>query len=709
MKTLPAFSRLASLVAVVASVTLPSAFGQTDPGQTNLMTPVVSVFAADAQASEPGPDQGVFLIRRTGSTNASIRVFYQVLGTATPGSDYEPLDFSVLLPAGAMGAELRVSPIDDSEIESNESVVLRLVNSPLVGPQDYYRIGSPSNAVITITDNDHPQDTNKPPVVEIATPLNGAVFPDGADVFIAAHAADTDGFVATVEFFSGTNSLGITTNHPLSMSPVNPFQLTWSNVPPGYHFLTAKATDDDGATAISMPIRINVGNPFEPTVVNVTATDPEGTEIPEVPPGQERPQLFDPAVFTITRAGNTNFDLEVRYRVSGTASNGVDYSRLPGTAIIPAGARATRIEVAPIDDLLVEGTESVIVAIEPIVCIAIFPPPPGCYEIGPAGHASAWIRDNDGKPTNYPPSVRITAPLNGAVYPAPTDIAIRAVTVDVDGYANVVEFFDGTNKIGESSIYFIQAPPPGEPIELEFAWTNVGTGDHVLSARTRDDQGAQGVSAPVRIVVGEIPPPPPNIPIVSIVARDGFASEGTTLASPNTATFLIQRNGPTNAALNVGYAVSGLASNGVDYDALSGLATIAAGERSARVVVIPIDDHLTEKPETIVLELRAPSTSSPTNPAAYTIGIPGRAAAIIADNDLTRPPSICLPDRLFHLCLPGTNGFCYRVEASTNLLHWNPVCTNIVTDGAVEFVDPDACEFPRRFYRITPEPYPSAD
>jgi hypothetical protein len=707
MTTLPALSHIGNVATLSALLLIaPGVIAQSDPGATNLLTPVVSVLAADPQASEAGPDKGAFLIRRAGSTNTALRVFYQITGTATPGSDYEPLDLSVLLPAGTAAAELRVSPIDDPEIESSETVLLRLVNSPLVGPQDYYRIGSPSNAVVNIADNDRPQDTNESPLVEIVAPQYGEVFPTGTDILIAARASDVDGFVATVEFFAGTNGLGVTTNNPLSMSPVNPFQLIWSNAPPGSYLLTARATDDDGATTISPAIRITVGDRFEPTVVNIAATDPQGSEIPEVPPGQERPQLFDPALFTISRSGNTNLDLEVYYRVSGTASNGVDYSRLSGIATIPAGARAAQIEVAPIDDLLVEGIESVIIAIEPIACIAIFPPPPGCYQIGPSGHASAWLRDDDTKPANIPPNAEITAPPDGAVYPAPTDIAVRAVTIDVDGYANVVEFFDGTNRVGQTAIYFIQAPPPGEPIEFEFLWRNVGYGEHVLTARARDDRGAFGTSAPVRIRVGETPPP---VPIVSIVARDGFAAEGTNPAGPNTATFLVQRSESTSTTLNVSYAVSGMASNGVDYEPLSGTVTIAAGERSARIIIAPIDDHLTEKPETVVLALTAQPASGPINSPAYIIGIPDRAAAVIVDDDWNRLPSICLPDRLFHLCLPATNGFCYRIDASTNLLQWVPICTNVVADGAVQFVDPDACELPRRFYRLTPEPYPSQD
>ncbi len=89
---------------------------------------------------------------------------------------------------------------------------------------------------------------------------------------------------------------------------------------------------------------------------------------------------------------------------------------------------------------------------------------------------------------------------------------------------------------------------------------------------------------------------------------------------------------------------------------------------------------------------------------AYTVGFPSRASAIIIDNDLPRPPCRLLPDNQFHFCEPATNGFCFRVEASTDLRHWIPLCTNVVTDGALHFVDPDAPPLLMRFYRAEPEP-----
>jgi hypothetical protein len=223
-------------------------------------------------------------------------------------------------------------------------------------------------------------------------------------------------------------------------------------------------------------------------------------------------------------------------------------------------------------------------------------------------------------------------------------------------------------------------------------------------------------------------------PIVTIVATDPIAAEGTnfwfwpvctatglwqTNASPtpilganppavNTATFKIRRSGDTNADLTVFYGISGTASNGVDYEMLPGEVTIPAGERAARIIVVPIDDDVIEPIETVVLHLELPPLGTATTPPPYRIGIPGRAAAIIVDNDSPRPTTRTLPDGCFHLCQPGTNGFWFRLEASTDLVNWMPVCTNSVTDGAIHFVDPDAVDSVLRFYRTIPETNPPA-
>ena len=49
------------------------------------------------------------------------------------------------------------------------------------------------------------------------------------------------------------------------------------------------------------------------------------------------------------------------------------------------------------------------------------------------------------------------------------------------------------------------------------------------------------------------------------------------------------------------------------------------------------------------------------------------------------------------------DGFAFRLEISEDLSAWVPLCTNVVTDAALQFVDPEALEHNLRFYRIVPQ------
>src|SRR5207249_6582811 len=91
------------------------------------------------------------------------------------------------------------------------------------------------------------------PTVSLTNPSNKAVFTPPANITLAASTGDTDGTVGQVEFFEGTNSLGVDTT--------SPFALTWTNVPTGMYSLTAKATDNLGVISTSAVVNIIVDVP----------------------------------------------------------------------------------------------------------------------------------------------------------------------------------------------------------------------------------------------------------------------------------------------------------------------------------------------------------------------------------------------------------------------------------------------------------------
>ena len=90
--------------------------------------------------------------------------------------------------------------------------------------------------------------------------------------------------------------------------------------------------------------------------------------------------------------------------------------------------------------------------------------------------------------------------------------------------------------------------------------------------------------------------------------------------------FNITRSPAMLGAITVNYSISGTASNGVDYVALSGTATIASGQTNVLIAIMPINDTNAEPTETIKLTI-APGTG-------YVTLTPTSATMNLLDDDL---------------------------------------------------------------------------
>ena len=230
---------------------------------------------------------------------------------------------------------------------------------------------------------------------------------------------------------------------------------------------------------------------------------------------------------------------------------------------------------------------------------------------------------------------------------------------------------------------FLVAPTNGTYIPYDMTWSNVPPGAYVLTARGTDSRGTVGVSAPVPItVLTNAPPPITNRPpIVTIIATDPLAIEGTncwgwpsvtnrwplgttnfvtiqpncpitiwwfTNCGPKHATLTVRRAGDTNDELTVSYDIGGTATNGVDYDPLPGFVTIPAGERKADIAIVPREDHHPDPLKTVMLKLASPPATSDALPP-YIVGYPNRAGAVIVDSDLavSAAPRLCPARQVF--------------------------------------------------------------
>jgi len=108
----------------------------------------VTITANDPTATEAGPTTGQLTITRTGATTSSLTVYYAVGGKAVKGSDYINIGTSVTIPAGSASTTKTVTPVNDTAVESNETVVVTLSANAA------YTVGSPSSGTVTITSNE---------------------------------------------------------------------------------------------------------------------------------------------------------------------------------------------------------------------------------------------------------------------------------------------------------------------------------------------------------------------------------------------------------------------------------------------------------------------------------------------------------------------------------------------------------------------------
>ena len=95
-----------------------------------------------------------------------------------------------------------------------------------------------------------PTPGNVPPVVSLTSPTAGNSFTGPATISVAASASDSDGTVSKVEFYAAGMKIG--------EAMAAPYTFSWTNVAAGSYAVTAKATDNQGASTVSTAASITV-------------------------------------------------------------------------------------------------------------------------------------------------------------------------------------------------------------------------------------------------------------------------------------------------------------------------------------------------------------------------------------------------------------------------------------------------------------------
>lgn len=91
---------------------------------------------------------------------------------------------------------------------------------------------------------------NNAPNVTLSSPKDATSFTGPTTITLSAVASDRDGTISKIEFYQGTTLIGTVTSAPYTFS--------WTNVPGGTYIITAKATDNNGASTASQAVTITV-------------------------------------------------------------------------------------------------------------------------------------------------------------------------------------------------------------------------------------------------------------------------------------------------------------------------------------------------------------------------------------------------------------------------------------------------------------------
>jgi len=126
---------------------------------------------------------------------------------------------------------------------------------------------------------------------------------------------------------------------------------------------------------------------------------------------------------------------------------------------------------------------------------------------------------------NVPPTTSITSPSANATFNYGSNIVINANADDADGTVSKVEFYEGTNKLGED----LTAP-------YSYTWTTAGAGTHVLTTKAIDNSNAVTTSAQVSVSVSN----PPASSGWSLSGNTGVDSTVNFIGTQNAAALIIK-------------------------------------------------------------------------------------------------------------------------------------------------------------------------
>ena len=146
------------------------AWGKEPAGMT---LPVLSITVIDTNACEYEAESGSFSIQSTQTATENLVLHFSISGTASNGTDFTWLTNTVELALGSNAVTLLITPIEDTQVEGSETVIINLTEHA------DYDVGRPDQAVLVL--RDQPVDQWRLDVFSAEDATNNTVAGDMAD------------------------------------------------------------------------------------------------------------------------------------------------------------------------------------------------------------------------------------------------------------------------------------------------------------------------------------------------------------------------------------------------------------------------------------------------------------------------------------------------------------------------------------------------
>ncbi len=334
---------------------------------------------------------------------------------------------------------------------------------------------------------------NTLPSVSITSPASNATFVSPANINMAVNTGDNNGTVSKVEYYNGASKIGEST--------AAPFGFNWTAVAEGTYSIRARAIDNLGGVAESAALPVTVtgasngtgngllGNYFNGMNFETSVYSRTDANINFVWNGGSPNASVNADQFSVRWSGQVQPKYSGEYTFFVTSDNG---RRLwiNNQLIIDKWIDDWNIEYS--------GKITLVAGQKYDIRLEYF------ENNGGADCKMEWSHVSQAKqiipqsqlystpPTavNQVPLVALTSPANAQSYTAPASMNISANASDPDGTIARVEFYNGTQKLGED------ASTP-----FAYNWTNLAAGTYSISVRAYDNLGAMTSSSSVSVSV----------------------------------------------------------------------------------------------------------------------------------------------------------------------------------------------------------------